>query len=388
MSASCWQEQTMTSTFSNATFGDSRPLSTFLDQLSSEKKFDQIRSYRELILDDECKLLDCGASFTKRGLEALCKFANMPASMLDWMIRKDYKPELAKFVNSELIGLTFEDEQTGRPSKRVFSRFREDDYRNTVCRALFSDRYAILDASMLMQMVASALSASELDAAVINRLEYNGDELVCNLVWPGSDRIVGGESYVVGISIQTSEIGTIRMQVNPWIGRLVCANGLIVNTPCGQGISKRHIGRIDHQELAANVRLTVGSALAQADQALWQLDSARKVELKSPERIIIEIGKENRLTTDQIKRWIAGHKATLMEPSVDTVSAFSVVNGLTYSARQSDVSSIERVHLEALAGRLVAPKLETTFADIEAAWQKTEMKANLLSDEVVSAYEI
>jgi hypothetical protein len=378
----------MTSTQYNSAFGEYRTLTSLVDQLCSEKKFDQLRSYRELILDDDCRLLDCGASFTKRGLEALCKFANMPASMLEWMIRKDYKPELAKFINSELIGLTFEDEQTGRPAKRIFSRFREDDNQNTVCRALFSDRYEKLDGSMILQMIADALPASERHGAVVKQLQYDGDELTCNLVIQGSDRQVSGEGYLVGVNIQLSECGKFRTQLKPWLGRLLCSNGLIVNTPFGEGISKRHIGRIDHQQLAADIRRMVGSAAAHADQALWQLDSGKKVVLNSPERVIIYLGRESRLTTDQINRWIAGHKATLLEPSVDEVSAFSIINGLTASARRQEVSSIERVYLESLGGRLIAPSLGATYTDIEAAWQKTEMKANLLSDEVVSAYEI
>ncbi len=378
----------MISTQYKSAFGDFRTLTSLVDQLSSEKKFDQLRSYRDLFLDDHCRLADCGAQFTKRGLDALCKFANIPSAMVEWMTRNDYKSELARFVNAELIGLTSRDDESHRPAKRILSRFREDGNGSTFCRALFSDRYEKLDGSMIMQMVADAIPASERHGAVVKQLQYDGDELVCNLVIQGSDRQVSGEEYLTGVNIQVSEVGNFRTLLKPWIGRLLCSNGLIVNTPFGEGISKRHIGRIDHQHLAADIRRMVGSAAAHADQALWQLDSGRKVVINSPERVIIQLGRESRLTTDQINRWIEGHKATLLEPSVGGVSAFSIVNGLTASARRLEVSLIERVYLESLGGRLIAPSLEATYADIEATWRKTEMKANLLSDEVVSAYEI
>jgi len=234
-------------------------------------------------------------------------------------------------------------------------------------------------------MVADALTASERAEARVHRLSYDGDELLCNLVWPGCDRQVGGEAYQVGIAIQTSEIGTLRMQVQPWIGRLVCANGLIVCTPTGQAVSKRHIGKVDRNQLAVEVQRTVGSALAQADRALVQFEAGRKVKFADAERIIIQIAREQRLTTEQTKRWLRGHDTTLSEPCVGEVSAFSVINGLTRSAQESELAS-ERTQLEAIAGRLVAPRFDALYEEIEAEWRRIETRASMLSDEVIASY--
>jgi len=234
-------------------------------------------------------------------------------------------------------------------------------------------------------MVADALTASEREQARVHRLSYDGDELLCNVVWPGCDRQVGGESYQVGIAIQTSEIGTLRMQIQPWIGRLVCANGLIVCTPTGQAVSKRHVGRIDLNMLAGDIRATVGSALAQTDRALVQFEAGRNVNLTDAQRIIIQLGRDHRLTTDQTKGWLRGHDATLSEPSVGEVSAFSVINGLTRSAQDSEFAT-ERTQLEALAGRLVAPRFDALYGEIEAEWRRIETRASMLSDEVVASY--
>ncbi|MCL4283472.1 MAG: DUF932 domain-containing protein [Fimbriimonadaceae bacterium] len=375
----------MISTYDNVKFGESRPLTDLLDQLESERKHDEIRSYSGLKLDDECRLVDGGATFTKRGFASLCRLTSMPPAMVDWLSRNDYKPELARFINSELVGLEFSDDQNNRPRKRVFTRFREDAKGNQLCRALFSDRYAAVDANVLVAMVADALTASERAEARVHRLSYDGDELLCNLVWPGCDRQVGGESYQVGIAIQTSEIGTLRMQVQPWIGRLVCANGLIVCTPTAQAVSKRHIGRIDQSQLAADIRAMVGSALAQSDRALMQFVAGRKVELADADRIIIQLGREHRLTFEQVMGWMRGHEATLAEPNVGEVSAFSVINGLTRSAQDSELAT-ERTQLEALAGRLVAPRFDALYGEIEAEWRRIETRASMLSDEVLESY--
>lgn len=363
-------------------FGDSRPLTDLLDMLASERKHDEIRSYGALKLNDDLALADGGATFTKRGFASLCRLTSMPPVMVDWLSRNDYKPELARFINSELVGLEFDDEQNNRPRKRIFTRFREE---GNFCRALFSDRYAAVGASSFLGMISDALTAPERAEARVHRLSYDGDELLCNLVWPGCDRQVGGESYQVGIAIQTSEIGTLRMQVQPWIGRLVCGNGLVVNTSTGQAVSKRHVGKIDLNQLAAEIRATVGSALAQSERALMQFEAGRKVELASAERIIIQLGREHRLTFEQVKGWLRGHEATLSEPTVGAESAFSIINGLTRSAQESDAT--ERSQLESLAGLLVAPtRFDALYEEIERDWRRIETRASMLSDEVVASY--
>lgn len=372
----------MIQTYDNVKFGDSRPLTELLDKLSNERKFDQILTYGDLKVDDDCRLMAGGATFTKRGFNSLCRLTSMPTQMVDWLARKDYKTELARFINAELVGLEFDDEQNNRPRKRIFTRFREE---GNFCRALFSDRYAAVGVGSFLGMISDALTAPERAEARVHRLSYDGDELLCNLVWPGCDRQVGGESYQVGIAIQTSEIGTLRMQVQPWIGRLVCSNGLVVNTSTGQAVSKRHVGKIDLNQLAAEIRATVGSALAQSERALMQFEAGRKVELADADRIIIQLGREHRLTIEQVKGWMRGHEATLAEPNVGEVSAFSVINGLTRSAQDSELAT-ERTQLEALAGRLVAPRFDALYGEIEAEWRRIETRASMLSDEVVATY--
>lgn len=123
--------------------------------------------------------------------------------------------------------------------------------------------------------------------------------------------------------------------------------------------------------------------MAQADRALVQFEAGRKVKLADAERIIIQLGREHRLTTEQVKGWLRGHDATLSEPTVREVSAFSIINGLTKSAQESELAS-ERTQLEALAGRLVAPRFDALFGEIEAEWRRIETRASMLSDEVMA----
>lgn len=376
----------MIPTYDNVKFGDSRPLTDLLDQLASERKHDEIRKYSGLRLDEECKLVEGGATFTKRGFASLCRLTSMPPAMVDWLSCNDYKAELARFINSELVGLEFDDDQNNRPRKRIFTRFRVDAKGNQLCRALFSDRYAAVDVKVLLAMVADALTASEREQARVHRLSYDGDQFFGNLViGPKSLVEFGNERYVRGLALASSEDGSHRIEIQVWLGRVACRNGLIVCTPAGQAVSKRHVGKIDLNQLATSIRERTVSAFREADRTIMQFEAGRKVELADAERIIIQLGRDHRLTTEQTKGWLRGHDATLCEPTVGEVSAFSIINGLTKSAQESELAS-ERTQLEALAGRLVAPRFDALYEEIEAEWRRIETRASMLSDEVIASY--
>lgn len=379
----------MVSTYDHTQFErHCEPLTAFLQRLSEshERKFDEVLSLAQLQLDDECRLGHNGAEFTGQGFAALANLVDMPPAVVNWLSARDYDRELSKFVNAELLRLQSEDSRGNRANRRIFARFRGDGNGELLCRGLFSDRYAAVDSWPLMQMVADALTREEQEAARVHRHSYDGDELTTSLFWPGSERVVGGEAYRVGVAVQTSEVGTLRLRVSAYIGRLVCANGLIVNAEIGEFVSRRHVGRIDMTELAQSVRGAVGCAMEKADRALLQLDSARAIPVADGNRAIVQLGRELKLTRNQTRAWMEGHEATLDEPSVGEVSAFSVVNGLTRGAQNPEFEATSRSYLESLAGRILAPSLDSTESVMQSWWEELQLRARSLSDEVVASY--
>lgn len=87
-----------------------------------------------------------------------------------------------------------------------------------------------------------------------------------------------------------------------------------------------------------------------------------------------------------MNRWLDRHEKTLEEPTVQGISAFSIINGLTSAAKSPEVASTERVHLESLAGRILAPRFEASLLEIEENWRRIEVRASLLSDEVLAEF--
>lgn len=379
----------MLATYDHTVFEQhSQPLPDVLQRLreSHERKFDEVLSLAQLQLNDECRLAHNGAQFTGRGFAALAHLIDMPPAVVNWLAARDYDRELGRFVNAELLRLQSEDGQANRADRRVFARFRGAADGQLHCRGLFSDRYAAVDSWPLMQMVADSLTREEQEAARVHRLSYDGDELTTSLFWPGSERVVNGEAYRVGVAVQTSEVGTLRLRVSAWIGRLVCANGLIVNSELGEFVSRRHVGRIDMVELAQGVRGAVACAMEKADRALLQLDSSRAIHVGDADRAIVQLSRELKLTKGQSRAWLEGHQATLDEPSVGEVSAFSIVNGLTRGAQNAEFDATTRSYLELLAGRVLAPSLDSSDSAMRNWWDELQLRARSLSDEVVASY--
>lgn len=379
----------MVSTYDHTDFErHCEPLPDVLQRLrdSHERKFDEVLSLTQLQLDDECRLAHNGAEFSGRGFAALAHLIDMPPGVVNWLSARDYDRELRRFINGELLRLQCEDSQASRADRRIFARFRGDSNGRLVCRALFSDRYCPVDSWPLMQMVTDSLTREEQQSARVHRMSYDGDELTASLFWPGSERVVSGEAYRVGVAVQTSEVGTLRLRVSAWIGRLICANGLIVNSELGEFVSRRHVGRIDMQELAQGVRGAVACAMDKADRALVQLDSSRGIQVADADRAIVQLSRELKLTKDQTRAWLQGHQATLDEPSVGEVSAFSLVNGLTRGAQNPEFESTTRSYLESLAGRVLAPSYDSTESMMRDWWNELQLRARSLSDDAVACY--
>lgn len=379
----------MIATYDHADFErHCEPLSDVLLRLreSHERKFDEVLSLAQLQLNDECRLAHNGAQFTGRGFSALAHLIDMPPAVVNWLAAREYDRELGRFVNAELLRLQSEDGQANRADRRVFARFRGEADGQLHCRGLFSDRYCPVDSFPLVQMVADSLTREEQEAARMHRLSYDGDELTASLFWPGSERVVNGEAYRVGVAVQTSEVGTLRLRVSAWIGRLVCANGLIVNSELGDFVSRRHVGRIDMQELARGVRGAVSCAMEKSDRALAQLDFSRDIRVADADRTIVQLSRELKLTREQTRAWLQGHDTTLAEPRVGGVTAFSVVNGLTRGAQHEEFEATNRSYLESLAGRILAPSLDSSESTMRNWWDELQLRARSLTNEVVASY--
>ncbi|MCC7435009.1 MAG: DUF932 domain-containing protein [Methanoregulaceae archaeon] len=378
----------MIQTYDHARFDhECRPFADVLKQLREdhEMKFDELLSLPQLHLDDELRLVHNGARLTPRGLASLAHLVEIPPAAVHWLKERQYDRELSHIVNDQLMRLRAQ--ESGCADRRVFSRFRGSKDANLYLRALFSDRFCPVDSLPALEMVREALTDNEFNSAHVHRLSYDGDELFCNILWSGGDRNVGGSSYACGIALQNGEVGTIRLKLAPVVLRKVCSNGLVVqNSMDVAGVSKRHVGRIDMNDLAKGIRAALGCALEVADQTIIGMEAARNIPVEDATRAIAQVSREMKLTREQTRAWLDGHDATLNEPGVGEVSVFSIVNGLTKGAQNPGFEPTSRVFLETVAGRILAPSPFSSESAVRGWWNELEIRARSLSDEVLASY--
>lgn len=379
----------MIQTYDNVKFElQCQPLGEVMQRLreSHERKFDELLSLPQLHLDDELRLVHNGARLTPRGFAALAHLVEIPPAAVHWLSESQYTQELSRIVNNQLDRMRTQESQRSA-DRRVFARFRVDGNENTQCRALFSDRFCPVDSWPALEMVREALTDTEFNSAQVHRLSYDGDELFCNILWPGSDRGVGGTSYMCGVALQNGEVGTVRLKLAPVVLRKVCSNGLVVQDPLDVArVSKRHVGRIDLAELAQGIRAAVSCAMERADRAISQLEASRGILVSDGERTIVQASRELKLTRDQTCAWLRGHEQTLDEPGVGEVSVFSIVNGLTKGAQNPGFEPSCRAYLESIAGRILAPSLASSESMMKDWWSEMQLRARSLSDEVLATY--
>ena len=365
-----------------------QPLGEVMQRLreSHERKFDELLSLHQLHLDDQLRLVHNGSRFTPRGFAALAHLVEIPPAAVHWLSESQYTQELSQIVNNQLGRMRTQESQRSA-DRRVFARFRADVNENIQCRALFSDRFCPVDSWPALEMVREALTDTEFNSAQVHRLSYDGDELFCNILWPGCDRGVGGTSYMCGVALQNGEVGTVRLKLAPVVLRKVCSNGLVVQDPLDVArVSKRHVGRIDLAELAQGIRAAVSCAMERADRAISQLEASRGILVSDGERTIVQASRELKLTRDQTCAWLRGHEQTLDEPGVGEVSVFSIVNGLTKGAQCPGFEPNVRAYMESLAGRVLAPSLASSESRMKDWWSELQLRARSLSDEVLATY--
>lgn len=109
-------------------------------------------------------------------------------------------------------------------------------------RALLSDKYKMLDNYDLAEAVLPTLTVK---GCVIASAALTESRLYIKAVLPGMEMEVKGSKQKgdvvqAGIVISNSEIGDGRLSVEPFINRLVCLNGLVVNQA---SMKRQHLGR-------------------------------------------------------------------------------------------------------------------------------------------------
>lgn len=234
------------------------------------------------------------------------------------------------------------------------------------CRALLSDTYRRVDNFDLATMVFNALSK-------IDGLEYASLDITAKKMYikvnchKTTVELKRGDVIRSGLCFQNSEVGHGRMRCDPFVERLVCVNGMVVEE---LGMFQTHTGR-KHKALTVNTALecdmfkddTVAAidnalllkvrdfaeyavSLAMLEKVADRLRRTMKLEIiGQPVQVVEELARRHRLTEEEGM----GVLQSLLRQA--DMNAFGLVNAVTDYSKQ--VPDYDRAtELESLGGVL------------------------------------
>jgi len=221
-------------------------------------------------------------------------------------------------------------------------------------RAILSDRYRQLDN---YDVAIRAMESAQKYGARVDRCELTETRMYVRFLLPGqTQELKPGDDGIPGLQISNSEVGAGAFRVEPFLFRVVCANGLIAP----DSLYKIHIGgrlevgelvyrddtrRIMDQSVYHQVRDIIDSTFSNQEtlrKLVEQLRGAAKITIQDPREVVDATAKDLDLSEEKkldLLRYFAKEG--------DTV--FGLVNGITRLA-QDESDFDRRVDLERYAG--------------------------------------
>jgi hypothetical protein len=220
------------------------------------------------------------------------------------------------------------------------------------CRAVLSDRYAAVDNTQIIRLVASSLDmqANQMgspNAPKFTRRHLTPDSLGLDVLMKGvnprddqSPDTPGENPYGLGFRIKNNEIGTGCLMVAPYIQRNSCTNSIVI----ADGAFKvAHIGL--SYKLLSDMTAAIGQALMLSVEYMEHLLKSRTVEIPNFHAKIDEMCKS--------LGWGEDFAHSIRTGSEGRETQYGLVNGVTFAAQLIEDPD-ERMNREEIGGRILA----------------------------------
>jgi hypothetical protein len=317
-----------------------------------------------------------GTTFTVSGLRGLMFFAGIPVKMQDWLVIQGYATDLSRFCNESLDRREIEWAERGKSERNFMVRMRKYEDGSKVVRAVLSDKYGRFDNHEACGMIENALGS--LDNVLVARGFTNQDSLMLDLVLPDEMQDNPHSQWGVGVSFGNNEIGEGTFSVEPYVFRTISRAGYrwggfstLVT------VSQRHMGKINHTALQANVKKSIDIALTEGRSMLTILDLSQSIKISDPAVVLAGLVKEAKLVQNDIEIIARKYLLGLNDSRTDG-TAFGIVEAIALAA--TEFHGERRVEIESVAGRLIAPSLKSNLQDIANHWSNIESTASRRHD--------
>lgn len=232
-------------------------------------------------------------------------------------------------------------------------------------RAILSDKYATLDNAQMLDMASQVLEGLPFEIVESGKYYAKNDgvqrdemtlRVVVKTVRPSDEH---GGGYGLGVMIRNGETGGGASEVRPLVMRTSCLNSLVFkHGEEGErlGLKLTHIGsKVAKLNLLASA---VAEALPMAEAGLARFLETKETKIDLA-KVISGLGEEY--------NWGEEVKTTIAVGTEGHESVYGLVNGLTWSAHELELSVIDRVNMESLASKFVyAPSTLVKLSEAKA----------------------
>lgn len=241
----------------------------------------------------------------------------------------------------------------GGPRKETDCKRETDRKRNTerwrvraqfgAARAILSDAYSPLDNGPLCDTLAQLLSPQHR----VNWFGLDDEGFHLHIVDPSRAReVLPGDDYFCGVYVGNSEVGCRSVQVEAYLMRLVCTNGLVAVIGGQSLLRRRHI-HIEASRFQNALNQAFAHALEVADGFIETLRRTTTQTIPDPQTTIERLGQ--RFGLAETTQHAALAAMAREHPHVQETT-YGLLQGLTEAAQLLPDGS--RHDLETLAGHL------------------------------------
>ena len=145
-----------------------------VNKLASTKR-DIVKPETDVRLKDSTHLND-GTFLSKKGVESLRLFTDVPSSMVSYLEEFGYQDQLTNFFNDDLDRRHSDWTSNGKEPRNFRIRLREDEAGDEYVRAIVSERYGVIDNQDALEMIVNALP-SDISDVLASHINHDGDDM-------------------------------------------------------------------------------------------------------------------------------------------------------------------------------------------------------------------
>lgn len=247
-------------------------------------------------------------------------------------------------------------------------KFRLRTYNDGTLRAFLTEKYAPVNNLWYMETLNEILPGS-----VYSHWRGDNDTIYGNVLMPDSIIDYGQDDdsdYGGMVSIGNCEIGRRRIDQHPSVFRSICMNGCIWNQKDGYIMNRRHIGKIDLNQLRIDITNNIENQIALVPQSVRQFLGTRNLKvdgsMKATLAAVCLRNKVERTHAQEILNQFVTYEK-------DHRSLFGIINAITRAGQTFGNESW--VQLDSLGGKLMMMK--------EHEWAHVQTYSNTLTGKEV-----